>query len=259
MRMLALGLFFVSTPVMAHELWIDPLPLGPEGRLEAHLVNGQNYEGTELIYMSRSTARLDVHYAGDTASIEMRLGDKPAIAVDPMGDGLHVLIYQSEPATLRYDTWDDFQRFSDHKDLNATVDAHNAAGHPAEDFIEVYRRFSKSLVAFGDPLGADDFMGMEAELIALDNPYQGGDIAVQLLYQGTPLPDTQIEVFAKTDGVTVSYIRTDANGVATVPTMAGVSYMLDSVILRAPSPDLAEATGAVYETLWANLTFRVPE
>jgi cobalt/nickel transport protein len=33
--------------------------------------------------------------------------------------------------------------------------------------------------------------------------------------------------------------------------------LLDHVVLREPSPELAEKTGAVWETLWAALTFEV--
>jgi len=48
-------------------------------------------------------------------------------------------------------------------------------------------------------------------------------------------------------------------GVALVPVLAGHAYMLDAVVLREPSAVLAEQTGAVWETLWANLTFAVPK
>ena len=52
---------------------------------------------------------------------------------------------------------------------------------------------------------------------------------------------------------------TDSEGRVTVPVKSGHRYMLDAVVLREPSANLAEATGAVWESLWANLTFEVPE
>ena len=54
-------------------------------------------------------------------------------------------------------------------------------------------------------------------------------------------------------------MQTDDNGVATFPVRPGYSYMVDAVVLREPSDRLAEQFGAVWETLWANLTFAVPE
>lgn len=259
MRIFALVLSVVAAPVFAHELWIEPLDFEPDSRVVAHLVNGQEFEGTELIYMERSTARLEVHLFDQAQDIAMRLGDKPAISVEPLGTGLHVLVYQSAPASLTYRDWQKFQDFSDHKDLAATLEAHQAAGYPEDQFKEVYTRFSKSLVSVGSPDGADSYLGMEAELVALDNPYTSDELSVQLLYQGEPLADTQVEVFAKTDAVEISLIRTDATGVATLALEPGVTYMLDAVILRTPDAALAAETGAVYETLWANLTFHVPE
>jgi len=68
-------------------------------------------------------------------------------------------------------------------------------------------------------------------------------------------------VFEKApDGaVAVSTITTDGDGRALIAVRPGHRYMLDSVVLREPSAEVAEATGAVWESLWANLTFAVPE
>jgi hypothetical protein len=45
--------------------------------------------------------------------------------------------------------------------------------------------------------------------------------------------------------------------VATVPVTAGHAYMLDAVVLR--EPEGVSNPGALWESLWANLTFAVPE
>ena len=73
--------------------------------------------------------------------------------------------------------------------------------------------------------------------------------------------DTQLEIFDKApdDTVVITTTRTDSDGIAVVPVIAGHSYMLDAVVLREPSAELASGTEAVWETLWANLTFGVPD
>ena len=58
--------------------------------------------------------------------------------------------------------------------------------------------------------------------------------------------------------MTVFTLKTDAEGRATVPVKPGYRYMLDSVVLREPAPDLAAGRDVVWESLWANLTFAVP-
>jgi len=75
------------------------------------------------------------------------------------------------------------------------------------------------------------------------------------------LKDGQVELFEKApDGtVEITLYRTDAEGIATLPVKAGHSYLVDHVVLRIPSDELIEASEVEWETLWADLTFGVPE
>lgn len=254
-----------AAPVEAHEFWLEPLAyqVSSDGSLQAEIVNGQKFAGVKLAYLNQRILRYEA-WLGDTVKeITMRNGDTPGLQTEPVGDGLNVVVYQSSVSTVSYESWEKFQSFVEHKDLPATHEAHLAAGFPDADFKEAYARFSKTLIGVGDAAGSDARRGLETELVALSNPYVDDlteGFKVQLFYQFDPRPDTQIEVFDKSpDGVvTVTTTRTDANGIASVPVTAGHSYMLDSVYLRAPAPDLAAETGAIYETLWANLTFGVP-
>ena len=104
---------------------------------------------------------------------------------------------------------------------------------------------------------------METELTAGLNPYRddvSGGLPVTLTYKGAPRPDAQITVFEKAPDGTVaqSTARTGADGQALIPVRAGMRYMLDAVVLREPEPAVAAETGAVWESLWANLSFAVP-
>ena len=101
---------------------------------------------------------------------------------------------------------------------------------------------------------------METEFIALSNPYtddltQG--MAVQILYQGAPRADAQIEIFdrAPDDEVTITTLQTDAEGRASIPVKPGHSYLLDAVVLR----EAPKGGDAVWQTLWAAITFSVPD
>ena len=99
--------------------------------------------------------------------------------------------------------------------------------------------------------------------MALENPYTGDlsdGLDVQLLHEGTPVPEAQIELFAKSadHGVETTYHRTGADGVVTLPVVAGTAYLVDSVRLEPREP--SEATqGAVWHSLWASLVFRTPD
>jgi hypothetical protein len=182
----------------------------------------------------------------------------------PLGEGLHVALYESAGGTVRYEDFEKFKKFAAHKDFRDALTRHAARQLPETQFFEYYSRHAKSLIAVGSGDGQDRAFGLETEIVALKNPYTD-DIAlglpVRVLYRGAPRADAQVELFDK-DGagqVVITLIRTDSNGVAVLPVTKGHSYLADAVVLREPEAGSdAAAGGAVWETLWAALTFAVP-
>ncbi len=266
MRILALILAFATSPAAAHELWLEPLAyqVAPDGLLEADIVNGEEFEGVILSFLPQNTENF-VIFAGEAAQrVQGRPGDKPALNQAALAAGLNIIAYQSRVATLNYPNWAKFQKFVDHKDLGDVRTRHDARGLPEDDFDEVYGRYSKALIGVGDASGADRRVGLETELVALTNPYTddlSGGMQVQLHYRSELRSNEQIEVFEKApdDTVKIHLYRTDANGIGTFPVKPGHAYMVDAVVLREPSETLSAETGAVWQTLWANLTFAVPQ
>ena len=266
MRYLFLSLSLVAAPVTAHEFWIEPLAyeIPADGSLEGVLVNGQEFAGSKLPYLPQRFENFVV-FAGDEAQrVHGRPGDAPALNMPPVAEGLNVVAYQSTNATVNYENWEKFQNFVTHKDFGDILTAHQARGLPLENFDELYSRYSKTLIAVGDGAGADRRVGLETEIVALTNPYTDDlseGMQVQVYYRNDLRADVQIEVFEKSeDGeVEISLYRTNAEGVGTFPVKPGYSYMVDAVVLREPSAAEMEASGTVWETLWANLTFAVPD
>jgi len=267
MRLLPVLACCVALPAAAHEFWIEPrdYTLDVDARVMANLVNGEDFDGIRLSYLPQRVVRFELLHADAVQPLDPRIGDVPGLQADPQGDGLHVYGYQSTTSTLTYDDWASFQRFADHKDFLDIEARHRARGLPDADFREVYARFAKTLVAVGDGAGSDRPMGYETEIVALENPYTDDTlddgVSVQVFYQDLPRMDAQVELFEKApDGtVTVTYHRTDSNGIADLPVTPGHSYLVDAVVLREPAPDLAASSDAVWETLWASLTFAVPD
>lgn len=255
---------------VAHELWIEPVvwQIPAEGKLEAMLVNGQNFAGNDgsglrLAYIPKWFTRFEMSLAAQTVPVPGRMGDTPALAMAPLGEGLHVAVYQSSGDVISYDGWAKFEIFIGHKGFAGIEQRHIARGVSQDRFSEYYTRYSKSLIAVGSGAGEDRDTGMQTELTALDNPYTfGGDaLRVRLTYQGQVRANTQIELFEKTAAgdVTRAVYMTDDQGVASLPVRPGLSYMADAVVIREPDAVLAAAKGVAWETLWANLTFAVPQ
>lgn len=255
-----------SSPTSAHELWIEPLEYQVEkgAEVQAHIRNGQEFEGTNLAFFKNRNTRLNAIFSDQTAEISGRMGDSPAIQTRaPDKDGLIVIVHEASPSKLIYREWEKFVAFAKHKDFPNAVADHNAAGWSKDLFRERYTRHSKSLIAVGNAKGNDRAAGLATEFVALTNPYAegfDGQMKVALTYLNEPRSDAQVEVFdrAPSGDVSISLYRTDANGIASVPVSQGHTYLFDAVVLR-PAPDAgSEDTAPVWETLWASLTFFVP-
>lgn len=249
-----------AVPGLCHEFWIAPEKYqAPSGTpLTARLRNGEHFSGAELPYLDFRIARSELIGNGEARPYKGRSGDMPALQAGAVDDGLWLLLHQTEPQTVRYEEWDAFQRFTENKGLTGTLDAHISRGLPETGFDERYTRYAKALVAIGGGPGSDRATGLEAELVALANPYTtaSGTLPVRLLYQGNPRPNTQVEIFTRApDGsVTRQTVKTSERGRAQIPLLPGHQYLLNAVVLRAAP----EGEDHVWESLWASLTFAVP-
>jgi len=264
MRVISICLALLSTPVAAHEYWIEPLDwqIGANDKVQARLVNGSDFVGIEFAFLPDRFTRFDLISNGRAVPVTGRLGSRPALDKKAPAEGLVVAAYVSTLNLLTYDDRETFEKFVAEKDLGAVV---QARGDQLKDVpTEVFTRYSKALIGVGDSEGSDSHLGLAVELVALDNPYTddlSDGLRVQSYQADTPRADTQIELFSRDpEGeVELTLHRTDAEGVAVLPVEPGHDYLVSAVVLRAPDRSIAAATGAVWESLWAALTFAVPD
>ncbi|WP_270918171.1 DUF4198 domain-containing protein [Parasedimentitalea psychrophila] len=255
------GLILSTLPALSHEFWIEPQKYQVESGAPvlADLRNGQNFSGANQVFFARRTRRFEFTQSGQTTAYQGRMGDLPAFQLDQADPGLLIITHETAPQTITYETWEKFQTFADHKGFADISQRHQARGLPEQGFAETYTRHAKSLIAVGDGIGSDKLLGMEAEFVALANPYTDDlslGLPVRVYYLGTPRANAQIEIFERgpDDVVLVSLQRADAQGVVLIPVKPGHTYLLDAVVLR-PS---RQSAGPVWETLWAALTFTTP-
>lgn len=250
--------------VFAHEFWIDPTAfvVAPDEMLAADLRVGEGYRGGPQPYLTQSFTRFEIVLNGSTRSVTGRLGNIPALQMGDLSEGLAVIVHETTGQMLTWTGWDRFLAFAEHKDLGDVTAMQAARGLDQEGVTEVYIRYAKSLVAMGDGAGADARMGLRTEFVALTNPYRDDlstGFAAQLWLDDALRADVQVEVFAKdADGVvTVSLYRTDTDGIVRLPVVAGMRYMIDAVVLEAVEP--MQPDDPEWRTLWANMTFGVPD
>nr|WP_295313534.1 DUF4198 domain-containing protein [Roseobacter sp.] len=265
-RLFLLTVLVQGFPALAHEFWIEPQQYQVESgnELVADLKNGENFEGVSLGWFEKNFSRFEIVSGNEVMPVPGRAGDFPAMAVEAPGEGLVIILHETTPASLKYNEWQKFLNFAEHKGFDTAEARHIENGWPQEGFRESYTRHAKALVAVGDGAGSDRAFGLETEIVALANPYDAGfdgRMPVRVHYQGAPRAGAQVEVFDRApDGsVTVSLAQTDEAGEAEIAVTPGHDYLLDAVVLR-ESPKAGTAEDApVWETLWAALTFSVPQ
>lgn len=252
-----------ARPALSHEFWIEPekYQVNSEDSLQAGLRNGQMFQGARLPYLDNRIRRFDTVQGADLTPYKGRMGDMPALVAEDLQSGLFIALHETTPDLITYDNWQAFAAFAasqGYADLAPTDPRPNTGP------TEIYTRHAKLLVAVGDGAGSDQSFGLEAELVALQNPYEDLDghadstatIAVQLLYQGRPQPIAQVTLFerAPDDTVHSMVLQTDDTGTVRLPVRAQHRYLVNAVVLR-PHADPATAQ---WETLWASLVFAIP-
>ena len=255
----------IALPAHAHEFWLAPQNYQPKtgATLQVQLRNGQEFKGIEIGYFDSRIETFDWIQNLTRNPVNSRAGDFPALTMAADQDGLMVLAYESTFSTVQYSHLGKFLEFAVHKDLKDAEALHKLRGLPEGRFSEIYTRYCKTLIGVGMAMGQDAETGLETEFVALTNPYTD-DLAdgfkVQLLYQGRPRAHAQIEVFARKpdDSVEISTQHTDAQGMAVIAVQPAQTYLLDAVVLREPDETLGAENNAVWETLWASMTFSTP-
>ncbi len=248
----------------AHEFWIAPeaYQIEPGAPLRANLKVGEGFKGSPQSYFPQQFARFALTMGDEVFPVEGRIGDIPAMNMSVPGTGLAVIVHETKGHSLRYRERALFERFVAHKDLGDVLAQHAARGLPELAFREGYTRYAKALVAVGDGAGMDREIGLNTEIVALNNPYvddlaQGFRAAVY--HKGAARKNALVEVFARnSDGeVTVTQYRTNEAGEVVFPVAPDVEYLVDAVVMEDTGND-DPAAGPVWHSAWASLTFRAP-
>lgn len=251
---------FGTGPALCHEFWVEPekYQVFSDASLTADLRNGQMFNGARLPYLDHRIARFDIVQQDIVTPYEGRLGDMPALTLKNVPPGLLIVLHETTPDDITYESFEAFETFASHKGLGPVRARHLERGLPLSGFVEHYSRHTKLLLPVEHGQGEDRAFGLESEFVVQANPYTTPltHLPVRLLYQNTPRHAAQVEIFEKDpDGtVNVTLALTDADGLAQVPVKPGYRYLLNAVVLR-PSPS---ETGAVWQTVWASLVFAIP-
>ena len=249
MRLLLLAAALVSSPVLAHDFWIEPSAYTPgAGELVTlKLWVGEHLGGETL---PRNETLIDWFSAirgGVQAPVLGIDGSEPAGVLRPQAPGGVVIAYRS----LRSAALLPPEKFQAYLALEGLP--------PVRPGREVFSRCAKSLLAVGgrgDPTMTKP-VGLTLELVPEADPYTlttGARLTVRLLYLGKPLAGAMVMALDATDAQSPQQVRSDPQGRASFTLPRAGAWLIKAVhMIRAPRD-----AGADWESFWASLTFSLP-
>jgi hypothetical protein len=261
---LFIGSLCLAAEVRAHEVWLTPHSYygKAQTQVQVDILNGQNFVGDALRYRPNKIEALGFLTETDMLPVTGRLGDQPAIQTRTPMAGQNILIYQSQPEKLFYKKFDKFADFVTEKADKTLLEIHRKLGLPEAGFTEIYTRFAKTLLVrdITKEGQLDRYSGMEVEFVLEKTWLHKGaatSLPIRIFYQGRPLAGAKVTVFEKSpDSKTSRKIHiADKGGYVYVMPVSGYEYLIDHVTIRPIEPD-KNIYGAVWESLWASLTFK---
>ena len=263
-RSLPLAILLLAPLARAHEFWIEPsdFTLEPDEPLVAELADGQDFSARYLPYSASRYPSVTIAGPDGVRAWRGEDGARPAIRAELSASGLHVIALESIAGSTVHDTLEEFTAFAVEEGAPGIAARHREAGLPRTRILELFTRHAKTLVSVGEAGGEDRPLGLELEIVALTDPYEANAPDAQpfrLLLDGEGLADTQVSVFHKAEGEAAAEgrdtIRTDESGRFEVETARSGHYLVSAVLLRRPAPSRMLDTGALWESLWASMTF----
>jgi len=266
-KQLALVLFASTSPLAAHDFWLEPSSFRPtvDQRVDVQLVVGERFVG-ELV--TRKEERIVLFAAFDPAGKETpilgRDGKSPAGLWKPAVAGLHVLGYRGNATKIEIEA-EKFEHYLAEEGLEHVIAERKTRGESASKGIEAYARCPKAFVVArgaAEPMAAelagwDRVLGLPLEVVPLANPTtlaRDAKFSVSVLFQGAPLANALVGFMPKSDPAREVRVRTDARGRVEFSPVAGGIHLVRVVHMTRAKDGAAHQ----WESQWASLTCELP-
>ncbi len=252
--------------VEAHEFWIEPSEYFLEnGILEAHLKVGQEFQGMRLMYDPQRFKTFKILSGSKNKKIDVEgtIGDVPAMNFKPDLKGLLIIYHETVDKLVDYKKFSKFKSFVTEKGYEKLINVHKEKRYPLENFLESYRRYAKSLVAYNGIEGKDKKTGLLFEFVLSNNPYsqlKDNLIEATLYYKKRPRSENLVTIFIKDEKneINIKQVLTDDKGRFSFSVKPGQTYLLDSVIIL-PKKGNPSKKEPIWHSIWASITFAVPK
>ncbi|HXY29451.1 MAG TPA: DUF4198 domain-containing protein [Gemmatimonadaceae bacterium] len=263
--LLTTALLLVSAArLAAHDLYIklDTFFAFPGDTLRVPLLNGTFTRSENSVTRDRVSNLSVVGPDGVTQpppNMEWNsAGDTTVFRVPTRKSGTYVIGLSTMPREIKL-AGGAFNSYLREEGIDNILARRTARGELGRAARERYSKNAKAIVQIGDDRsdGYKTPLGYPAEIVALDNPYEGqrsGKLRVQCLVDREPAAGLQVIVGSQRAGQKPieTRLRTDKQGIATIPlNRSGRWYV--RFVKMVP----ASGSGVDYESKWATLTFQI--
>ena len=252
------------TVAAAHDLFLKPTRyFAPENsEVRVRVLNGTFTKSENSIARNRladaSVLTPVRRMTLDTAEWSVT-GDTSTFHIHTRGAGTYVIGASTRPSVIDLSA-DDFNLYLKEDGIPDVLDARQKSGEMAKGAKERYHKHVKAMVQVGTTR-SDHYataLGYPAEIVPMENPYSlasGGSLRVRTLVDGKPVAN-QLVVYGgvtETDaGIEAKSVRSDAQGVATIPLSTPGMWYIKFINMVKVQRDTVD-----YESKWASLTFQV--
>jgi len=271
----------MAAPALAHDFWIEPTSFRPVAKAPVglSLLVGEHFTGDTLPRNPQLLRRFVVVGPDGEAPVAGIAGTSPAGLLAPAKAGLYIVGYESRQTIAEMDR-DTMETYIEEEGLAAQLSAAKAADFPVKD---AFSRSAKTLLlvpedkkaptkvaSAGSPKAGspkagtqsskaryDHLLGLPLELVPLANPHElAGDrkLPLKLLYRGKPLSGILVSALHQDDPLHPVQGTTDDDGQVRLLLSRPGPWLIKAVRIERTQA----SSEADYESLWASLTFEVP-
>lgn len=251
----------LASVAAAHEFWIEPTKFqSPAGRVIAlHLRVGMDMKGEPVPRNAKRLIRFDAITGDQSKPVPGEDGVDPAGFLRVEKAGLTTVAFVSNATTIELEP-EKFASYLKEEGLDTILADREKRGESDKLGREAYARSCKSFILVGgEGRDTQDWaLGLPLEFVVEKNPYSlkpGDKLTVRLLRDGKPLANSLVvgihrELLDKRPSQ-----RTDAEGRATLELPKSGMWLIKAVDMRRA----ASGVDADWESIWASLTFELPE
>ncbi len=245
---------------LAHDFWIEPEAVAADpDRIELRLRVGSDLVGDSVPNIPDWYSDFSASDGNRRFPVARGIGDDPAGAIDTAAAPGYVIGYQNKPEFTEL-TQEKFEAYLREEGLSDILEGYDRGDPRYQRPREFYQRFAKTVVRGGGDGDSDEGkgsgywrepLGYRLELIPLDSPFEAKRLALQLTYDGEPLPDRLVVAFTKDAPEQRQRQISDAQGRVEIELNRPGLWLVKSVYLRPYDKENAD-----WISYWASLTFR---